>query len=560
MRYQVASIQYDCRYMEKEYNLQQLVALTKEAAAKGAKLIVLPEMCATGYYFADVQEAEEMAELIPEGDTVQLFIGLAKELDCYIVFGLPEISEGKLFNSAVLVGPEGYWGCHRKVQHYVPDSTWAKVGDRPLEVFDTPIGRISLLICMDVSYPELPRIDKVLGAQIICSPMNWCEYILPSSIWITRAYENQVYFIASNRKGAEKAFEFTGYSAIIAPNGEVLNCLPEGDGIVMSTIDLDVDYSDDQIPQRRPELYSSLQLQRYPWPQNNYYQAFSEQPIPAGGKFKAAVAQVQPVIGDVEKSMDLVKESVLKASSDGVSILTFPELILGGNPESAEQANSIALAADAPELAQLSQLAAEKQINIFVGLVLKENENLYNSAACILADGSMTFYKKSHLSAADKVWAQTGDVAGFFVDVPYARAGIIIGGEVMVTEMSRMLANYGCDIILVLADLEKINASYPGSSEGDDHWHIGRVRGNENNTFIAIANQKGHSGIFSPNMFVITLEEVILKEDGIASYEIDTDFFLADENGKVTSTNPVREKAMLSSRHTIWCDPLFKKM
>ena len=102
MKYKGAAIQYDCHFMDKEKNLAALTNLVRQAAAQGAKLIVLPEMCATGYYFDSMEQAAEMAEPIANGQTVRLLENLAKELDCYLVAGLPESDGERLYNSAVL--------------------------------------------------------------------------------------------------------------------------------------------------------------------------------------------------------------------------------------------------------------------------------------------------------------------------------------------------------------------------------------------------------------------------------------------------------------------------
>ena len=102
MKYKGAAIQYDCHFMDKEKNLADLTNLVRQAAEQGAKLIVLPEMCATGYYFDSMEQAAEMAEPIANGQTVRLLENLAKELDCYLLEGFPESNEEKYYNSAVL--------------------------------------------------------------------------------------------------------------------------------------------------------------------------------------------------------------------------------------------------------------------------------------------------------------------------------------------------------------------------------------------------------------------------------------------------------------------------
>ena len=111
-----------------------------------------------------MEQAAEMAEPIANGQTVRLLENLAKELDCYLVAGLPESDGERLYNSAVLIGSEGLIGRHRKMHHYVPDSTWAKTGDEPVKVFNTPIGNIGIQICMDLSYPEGFQVKQAYGS------------------------------------------------------------------------------------------------------------------------------------------------------------------------------------------------------------------------------------------------------------------------------------------------------------------------------------------------------------------------------------------------------------
>ncbi len=93
-----------------------------------------------------------------------------------------------------------------------------------------------------------------MGAQVLCSPMNWNEPSIPSSIWLTRAKENGMYVIASNRHGNEKRIRFLRRKlGIIDPEGRVVACHPYGDGIAMAEIDLEMKPDRSDIPLRRPE-------------------------------------------------------------------------------------------------------------------------------------------------------------------------------------------------------------------------------------------------------------------------------------------------------------------
>ena len=558
MSYQAAAIQYDCRFMDKEYNLEQLTRLVRQAAGQGAKLVVLPEMCATGYYFDSQEQAAQVAEPVPEGKTTQLFMALARELDCYIVAGLPEQEGARFYNTAVLVGPDGFLGRHRKTHHYTPDSTWAKVGDLPPTVFDTPIGSIAIQICMDVSYPEAPRISRLQGAQVLCVPMNWSEPSVPSSVWITRARENGMYVVAANRFGQEKGFPFSGGSAVIDPEGGVLDCLVEGDGIVMGTVDLSVPPDRGGSPRRRPELYSGLLLQRYPWYQSNYYQVFAHEPLPPGGRQKVAVRRM--CSGSLEVDLEQMKRAIAQVAEEEASLLVLPELALGGVPKDAEQARALGQRRDSPLLRELSDRAAGQGVSVIFGFVLEEDGALYNAAACLTADGQSHLYKKSHLTREELLWARPGDRAGLCVDLPHARVGILLGDEAMIPEVPRLLANYGCDILAIPAAHERLCAPCPGAQNREDpfFWHIARVRANENNVYAAFAAQGEGSGLFGPDMFLEPRYETICAGDGPAVLDVDTDFILRDGQAHC-SVNVAREKPMLATRHTVWYDPLLER-
>ena len=557
MKYKGAAIQYDCHFMDKEKNLADLTNLVRQAAEQGAKLIVLPEMCATGYYFDSMEQAAEMAEPIANGQTVRLLENLAKELDCYLVAGLPESDGERLYNSAVLIGPEGLIGRHRKMHHYVPDSTWAKTGDEPVKVFNTPIGNIGIQICMDLSYPEGPRLSRLMGAQVLCSPMNWNESSIPSDIWLTRAKENGMYVIASNRHGNEKGFDFCGGSGIIDPEGRVVACHPYGDGIAMAEIDLEMKPDRSEIPLRRPKLYRELQLQRYPWYQSQYYQAYATEPLLEGKQFSTAVCSMKPE--NREEGFMAVKQAISQAGKQGERLLVLPELVLGGVPDDLQQAQCMAIREDDPVWKELSSLVMENHVDVILGFVLEENGKLWNAAACLCEDGSRHYYRKSHLTEREAQWAEAGDCAGLVLDRPYGRIGVLLGNEIFITEVPRLLANSGCDILAVPAvENPSCPPGIPEVQQEVEHYHLARVRANENSTYAAFAAQKGVSGIFGPDMFLVPRNEVVLNESGFADMTMDTRFIFSDESG-CPVINLVREKPMLGTRHTTWYDKLIEE-
>ena len=153
--FKTSTIQFEPTMFEKERNIATLLEMCESAALDGARLIVTPEMGTTGYCWYDRDEVAPEVEPIP-GPTTARFHEIAKRHDCYIVVGLPEIDEvtGLYYNSAALIGPGGIVGKHRKSHPYIAEPKWAASGNEAHAVFDTPIGRIAIVICMDLHFFE----------------------------------------------------------------------------------------------------------------------------------------------------------------------------------------------------------------------------------------------------------------------------------------------------------------------------------------------------------------------------------------------------------------------
>ena len=94
---------------------------------------------------------------------------------------------------------------------------WAKDGDLGLPVWETPLGRIGIMICMDAGYFEPARLLALAGADVLCFPTNWLGEKSPSPAWMTRAYENGCFLIGANRYGLERGVQFSGGSACSTP-------------------------------------------------------------------------------------------------------------------------------------------------------------------------------------------------------------------------------------------------------------------------------------------------------------------------------------------------------
>ncbi|MBJ2268644.1 nitrilase family protein [Pseudomonas sp. MF6772] len=227
----VAVVQFDPQVGldNRESNLHRSLALAAEAVNGGANLIVLPELSNCGYFFSSRQDAFEHAEPVPGGASVQAWMAFAATHQVYLVAGLNEIEGRQLFNTAVLLGPDGLIGKYRKAHLWNLEKLWFTPGNLGFPVFETPIGRIGLLICWDIWFPEVPRILSQQGADIICSLNNWvwtppplfdeAGKCMASYLTMTAAHVNNVFIAAASRIGEERDARYLGCSLIAGTNG-----------------------------------------------------------------------------------------------------------------------------------------------------------------------------------------------------------------------------------------------------------------------------------------------------------------------------------------------------
>lgn len=223
----VACLQMEPKIGEREANIADSVARIDAAAAQGARLMVLPELCSTGYIFETREEAFRLAEEIPTGPASRAWIDAASRHRCWIVAGISEKVGHRLYNSAVLIGPEGYIGTFRKMHLWEADSLFFEPGDLGYPVFATPIGRIGVLICYDGWFPETWRLCALQGADIVCVPTNWVpvpgqasdQFAMANILVMAAAHSNSMFIAAADRVGIERGQPFLGRSLIVSHTG-----------------------------------------------------------------------------------------------------------------------------------------------------------------------------------------------------------------------------------------------------------------------------------------------------------------------------------------------------
>ena len=264
----LALAQISSKRENKNENLRKIEKLTLKAKQQGADLIIFPEMSLTGYVVLD--QVYELAETIP-GPSTEKVEALAKQTGMYIIFGMPELSEktqATVFNTAVFVGPQGLIGKYRKM--YLPthsvfeEKRYFRPGYEPA-AFQTDLGNIGLSICYDVFFPEVFRLTRLKGAQLIvcisASPAVRRGYfeILTSA----RALENTAFLAYVNLAGVEDGLQFWGGSRLVSPTGDVVaKAKYDEEDFVICEVDYgDLRTAETFIPtlrDLRPELFEKL--------------------------------------------------------------------------------------------------------------------------------------------------------------------------------------------------------------------------------------------------------------------------------------------------------------
>jgi len=206
-----------------KHNLQKVL---DAAASVETDLLVLPELFNTGYQFTSREEAAALSEEIPSGYTTNTLIKLSAKKKVYIAAGVAENNEGKIYNSAVLTGPDGFIGVYRKTHLFYEEKLWFSPGNTGFKVWQTPIGNIGIMICFDWFFPESARTLALRGADIIAHPSNLILPHCPDAM-VTRCVENRVFAVTANRIGSEQRGDkekllFIGKSQITSPMGEIL--------------------------------------------------------------------------------------------------------------------------------------------------------------------------------------------------------------------------------------------------------------------------------------------------------------------------------------------------
>ena len=239
-----------------------------KAKEQAADLVIFPELSLTGYVVHD--QIYELAETIP-GPSTKKIEDLAKKTGMHIIFGMPELSEktkATIFNTATFVGPKGFIGKYRKI--YLPthsvfeEKRYFRPGYQTA-AFNTELGNIGLCICYDIFFPEICRLTRLKGAELIvcisASPAVRRSYF--EILTAARAVENTAFLAYVNLAGVEDGLQFWGGSRLVSPTGDLLaKAKYDEEDLIICEVDYnDIRPAETFIPtlrDLRPELFDEL--------------------------------------------------------------------------------------------------------------------------------------------------------------------------------------------------------------------------------------------------------------------------------------------------------------
>jgi len=264
---------------EPDVNRQAAAGAVAEAAAAGARLVVLPELCDSGYVFGDVArraaaEARGLASPAADSVTLRQWRHLADAHQLVIVGGFCELgADGRLYNSAAVVDASGTRAVYRKAHLWDSEKLVFTPGDAPPPVVDLAFGRVALMICYDLEFPEWVRLAALDGADVIAAPVNWPGYSWPAGERPAEvikaqaaAATNGVFVAVADRCQTERGVSWISGSVIVGPDGYPLDgpVLADRPAVLTAACDLTrardkrLAGDNDLLGDRRPDLYTGV--------------------------------------------------------------------------------------------------------------------------------------------------------------------------------------------------------------------------------------------------------------------------------------------------------------
>lgn len=256
---------------EESANHAATIAAVEDAVARGADLIVLPELCTSGYVFHDEAEVEASALAI-DAPVIERWREALQDTDTVLVAGIPLLESDGISNAAVMLEADGVRAVYRKVHLWNEERRWFRAGIQPPPVVPTRHGLIAMMVCFDLEFPEMVRGVFLQGAELIAAPTNWPAVDVPAGERQPEVHDamssarlSRIFIACCDRGGSERGATFAGASVIIGPDGWIR---AESLGAGVATVQADVDLAqardkstgpgNDVRADRRPAVYAEM--------------------------------------------------------------------------------------------------------------------------------------------------------------------------------------------------------------------------------------------------------------------------------------------------------------
>ncbi|MEQ5256310.1 nitrilase-related carbon-nitrogen hydrolase [Providencia rettgeri] len=460
----VAAVDFIPAWGDLNGNIQRLVEATEKVAAQGVNYAVFPEAAVSGYLFSDSTELAPYLDTIP-GKTTAAILPVLARTGMYMSVGIAERDSetGLAYNSAVLMGPEGIIGKYRKIGLNSQDQKVFAPGNTGVKTFETPIGRIALLICYDDTYWQYVRLAALEGAQIVgwhsvsdrmmpnATPAEMLgDHSTVAHVQHMSAF-NGLWVICATRSGIETnpitkgQLYYNGGSSVWSPSGHkvaqspVLSPLelePGLNGIYCATIDLDEadKQRDALLAKRRPELYfPTLAFHRSPTDINATETVIQTTLIAA--QWEKSISKLDAIQVGENELLVLPELSALPYTNDPNLILSHAEKQGGAFEQT------------------LCQAAHQGKGYIVGSYPEIEIDKVFHTVILAGPSGEiLARYRVTHLNEWDSGWATAGSAVSVTA-TPIGRIALAAAHELDVPELGGLYSMLRADILAVPAGI-----------------------------------------------------------------------------------------------------------
>ena len=529
--FKVAAIEFNPEFMEFEKNVSAAAAMAEDAAKNGARLIVMPEAAVSGYIYKDLDQFLPFMDTVP-GKTTDALCVVAKQYQCYIAIGVAEIDHdtGLTYNTGALVGPKGLIGKYRKNGLNPSDVLWFVPGNTGYPVFETELGRITMIICYDDTYWEPARVAAVKGCDIIayiCSsdrvlPELGAEAAGKHSTIAAVQHQcawNGLAMVAADRSNAESnpttgiSVTYGGSASIWQADGERIahasatdydKTMSEKPSIIYGMID-PARFECDQkktLSLRRPTLYKELAFYRAPTDTAASKQACN---------VNAAAIQYRIDAGDFDGNLNRCAAIVksLQEQSTNLSLVVLPAFSFCG-PVSKESIAAVAEKKLGKTTQAASDLAVRLKSHLVASLIEKDGESFFHTAVLIAPNGKLVgSYRQTHLGSQESSFLSAGDDIPIF-ETSIGKIGLMLNDDFRFPEVSGVLAVKRADMIAApvawsgqyggrLQDAAGL-FDHPYASNTMIFWY---AAAKTSQAYTIVANSVGNGNLGSSGVFTI---------------------------------------------------------